>query len=136
MPGAILLDYQIPTTYASSHSLEFLSEFQLYRRVHGIIGVLDSTESSSNLSDAVSTFHSALKDLPATTAVKAIAFDASDGQMEEVKRVGDKEGLVAVPRSAEPELHLKRILAEFCSSILREFSNLVRPLTNVNWRHG
>lgn len=128
-PGALLFEYLTPTTYASSHPLAFLSEFQLHRRIHGIIGILDSSEYTDQpLSDALSGFHRSLKDLPKTFATKVYGFDPTEKQLDEGRRMKEIEGLVMVPSTGDIAFYLHTVLADFASEVLWEFSNMVRRI--------
>ncbi|KAM0753107.1 Trs120-domain-containing protein [Meredithblackwellia eburnea MCA 4105] len=135
--GTLLFDYITPTAYAPSHPLAFLSEFQIHRRVHGIIGVVDSTEytsDSSTLSAALSRFQSSLKDLPRTFLTKLYAFDPSSSQLEQARSMNEGEGLVMIPATGDVQFFLSTILADFASQILWEFSNMAAQLesrTNI-----
>lgn len=130
--GSLLLEYLTPTTYASSHPLAFLSEFQIHRRVHGIIGVLDSSEFAAKpLAEAVASFHSSLKDLPKTFATKIYGFDPSDKQVAEGRSFKDGDGLVMIPNTGDVNFFLNTVLADFASELLYEFSNMVSPRLSI-----
>lgn len=125
-PGALLFDYLTPTTYASSHPLSFLSEFQIHRRIHGIIGILDCSEYTDGaLTDALSSFQESLKDLPRTFATKVYGFDPTGAQVQEGRGIKEGEGLVMIPGTGDVGFYLNTLLADFASGVLWEFSNLV-----------
>jgi len=114
-----------PTTYASSHPLAFLSEFQVHRRIHGIIGILDSSEyADKSIAQALTGFHQSLKELPKTFATKVYGFDPSEKQLEEGRRMKESEGLVMVPSTGDIAFYLHTVLADFASEVLWEFSNM------------
>lgn len=126
-PGALLFEYLTPTTYASSHPLAFLSEFQLHRRIHGIIGILDATEySDKTLSSALQGFQSSLANLPKTFATKVYGFGPSEQQLDEGRRMKESEGLVMIPETGDVSFYMNTVLADFASEVLWEFSNMVR----------
>lgn len=125
-PGTLLFDYLTPTTYAPLHPLAFLSEFQVHRRIQGIIGILDASEySDKTLADAVTAFHASLRDLPKTFATKVYGFDPGEKQLEEARAIQEGEGLVMVPAAGDVSFFLKTVLADFAGDILFEFSNMV-----------
>lgn len=127
-PGALLFDYVTPTTYASSHPLAFLSEFQIHRRIHGIIGILDSSEYSPDvpLQSALTSFQDSLKDLPRTFTTKVFGFDPTAKQLQEGRGFKEADGLVMIPGTGDVAFFLNTLLADFASQILWEFSNAVR----------
>ena len=125
-PGALLFEYLTPTTYASSHPLAFLAEFQVHRRIHGIIGILDAKEyATSSLSSAVAAFRTSLEDLPTTFATKIYGFDGSSKQLAEGRAAGEADGLVMIPGTGDIAFYLNTLLADFASEVLKEFSNMV-----------
>ncbi|BGO92090.1 hypothetical protein NBRC10512_000821 [Rhodotorula toruloides] len=128
-PGTLLFDYLTPTTYAPLHPLAFLSEFQVHRRIQGIIGILDASEYSDKaLADAVTAFHASLRDLPKTFATKVYGFDPGEKQLEEARAIQEGEGLVMVPAAGDVSFFLKTVLADFAGDILFEFSNMAAQL--------
>lgn len=127
-PGALLFEYLTPTTYASSHPLAFLSEFQIHRKIHGIIGILDCSEypPASALGPALTGFASSLADLPKTFATKIYAFEPSPQQVEDVRNgLGAVDGLVTIPPTGDVAFFLNTLLADFASEVLWDFSNMV-----------
>jgi hypothetical protein len=107
-----------------------LAEFQLHRRIHGIIGLFDSAEArklgsptEQALADAVDSFHAQLKQLPTTTATKVYGFDPDPDQLVRARSI---EGLVMIPGTGDIDFFLNTVLADFASEVLREFSNMVR----------
>ncbi|SCV69753.1 BQ2448_1147 [Microbotryum intermedium] len=130
--GQLLFEYLTPTTYASSHPLAFLAEFQLHRQIHGIIGIFDASEyaaESSSLNDALVQFHNALRRLPKTFAVKLFGFNPNEHQLTEASQdIKESDGLVLIPDTAQVSFFLGTVLADFAGHILREFSNLAAQL--------
>lgn len=129
-PGNLLLTFHTPTTYALSHPHSFLSDLQPHRRIHGLIGIFDSSSflSPSSLSTALAAFQESLGQLPVerTSAVKLFGFDPSEQQVQEASRTRESEQLVMVPRGEDP-FFMRTVMAEFTGEVLREFSNMVRP---------
>jgi len=125
--------------YAGSEPVRFLSEFQLHRRVHAIIGILDPTEhplTTGGLGAGLASFHESLKDLPHTFATKVFGFGPSARQMEEARAIKEAEGLVLIPTTGDVKLYLDAIVADFASDVLREFSNMVSTpssASGLNW---
>lgn len=132
-PGALLFEYLTPTTYAATHPLAFLSEFQIHRRIHGIIGILDSADyTSAPLASALTGFRHSLVDLPVTFATKVYGFEPSERQLEEGRAVGEADGLVMIPGTGDVGFYLNTLLADFASDVLKEFSNMVRSCLTLS----
>lgn len=125
-PGTLLFEYITPTSYASSHPLAFLSEFQIHRRIHGIIGILDCSEhAEGTLPKALASFQNSLRDLPRTFATKVYGFEPDHKQVREGAAVDEAEGLVMIPGTGDVAFYLNTLLADFASEVLWEFSNMV-----------
>ncbi|KAK4057137.1 hypothetical protein OIO90_001632 [Microbotryomycetes sp. JL221] len=128
-PGSLLFDFLTPTTYAATHSLTFLSEFQLHRRAHGIIGILDLSEyRSKTLEEALTSFHNSLKQLPRMFATKVYGFNPTDEQLEQGRKMKESEGLVMVPPIEDTSFYLHTLIADFASAVLFDFSNMAAQL--------
>ncbi|KAK4051457.1 hypothetical protein OIV83_002941 [Microbotryomycetes sp. JL201] len=128
-PGSLLFDFLTPTTYAASHSLAFLSEFQLHRRVHGIIGIMDASEyANKTLEDALASFQNSLKQLPRMFATKVYGFNPNDAQLEQGRKMKESEGLVMVPSIEDTSFYLYTLIADFASAVLFDFSNMAAQL--------
>ncbi|KAM0789161.1 hypothetical protein ACM66B_000010 [Microbotryomycetes sp. NB124-2] len=127
--GSLLFEFLTPTTYAASHSLAFLSEFQLHRRVHGIIGILDASEyKNKTLEDALASFQNSLKTLPRIFATKVYGFSPNDTQLEQGRKMKESEGLVMVPPIEDTSFYLHTLIADFASAVLFDFSNMAAQL--------
>ncbi|GAA6044610.1 hypothetical protein JCM8097_006453 [Rhodosporidiobolus ruineniae] len=128
-PGNLLFDYITPTSYAPQHPLSFLSEFQVHRRVQGIIGILDATAyTDKELASALAAFQASFRDLPKTFATKVYGFDPSEAQLNEGRQFKESEGLVMVPGAGDVSFFLKTVLADFAGEVLWEFSNMAAQL--------
>lgn len=128
--GSLLFEFLTPTTYASSHPLAFLAEFQVHRRIHGIIGLFDAAEARKpgrSLSDAVKSFHGQLANLPTTTATKVYSFEPDQKQLTSSRQVDSDDELVMIPATGDVSFFLNTVLADFAGGVLREFSNMVSP---------
>ncbi|BGP40785.1 hypothetical protein JCM10449v2_004750 [Rhodotorula kratochvilovae] len=128
-PGNLLFEYLTPTTYAPTHPLAFLSEFQVHRRIQGIIGIIDATEyKDKSLGTALASFQASLKDLPKTFATKVYGFDPTEEQLDEARKLKENEGLIMVPGAGDVSFFLKTVLADFASDVLFDFSNMAAQL--------
>lgn len=115
--GTLLLNY----IQAYSKSQVYLEEFQLSRRVLGIIGVLDCSE-WDDLSQGKAEFDLLLKQHPQVLATRCYAFSASEAQKDNV------EGLVVIPTVGNLHFYMATLLADFCASLLHGLSDLAFAL--------
>lgn len=119
--GRLLFDFV--TSYETEH--EFLSEFQVHRRLLGIIGVVDCRrwqEEEGGLAAAVARFEEEAAAYPEVLASRCYGFNSVDDQTDDVK------GLVIIPSVGDTTFYLGTLLADFAGSLLAEFSSIFTTL--------
>lgn len=116
--GSVLFDYV--DSYSKAQS--YLEEFQVSRRVLGVIGICQCEEWDSSLDEARAEFQRVLGQHPQALAHRCYAFDPPEGLHDNV------EGLVVVPSVGDLNFYISTLLADFAASLLHKLSNLASYL--------
>ncbi|CAG8540594.1 1844_t:CDS:10 [Paraglomus occultum] len=115
--GQLLFNFV--TTYDVEHT--YLEEFQLHRRIFGVIGIMDCQE-WPELTDGYRKFAGILKNYPSALAHRCFAFDPSEHQPDDTK------GLIMIPTVGNMGFYMSTMICDFASTILTEFGSLVETI--------
>ena len=115
--GSLLFQY----LEAYPRSQAYLEEFQLSRRVLGLIGVLDCSE-WDDLQEGKLEFDRLVKQHPQVLATRLFAFHPSEAQQDDV------EGLVVIPNVGDPNFYMATLMADFSASLLHGLSDLASAM--------
>lgn len=116
--GAVLFDFI--DSYSKTQS--YLEEFQISRRVVGVIGICQCDEWAQDLAEARSEFERVCGQHPQLLASRCYAFDPPDSQPDNV------DGIVVVPSVGDLNFYMSTLLADFAASLLAELSTLASGL--------
>ncbi|CAG8455040.1 13226_t:CDS:10 [Acaulospora morrowiae] len=115
--GQLLFNFV--TSYESEHS--YLEEFQMHRRIFGVIGIMDCGE-WTNLTDGYKKFTDILKNYPTAVSNRCFAFDPSENQPDDTK------GLIMIPNVGNMEFYISTMISDYANNILTEFGNLAAKI--------
>lgn len=116
--GSVLFDYVDSYNKAQT----YLEEFQVSRRLLGVIGICQCDEWDGSLDEARVEFNRILGQHPQALAHRCYAFDPPEDLPDNV------EGLVVVPSVGDLNFYISTLLADFTASLLHEMSNLASNL--------
>lgn len=118
------LNLSFVTEWDSSQA--WLEEFQIHRKVHAVLGILDCAEWQDDtigegLHDGARRFHQLAADLAPrdVSAKRCYAFNPGEGHKD------NTEGLVVIPDVGDLGFYLGTLLAELASSMLVGLSRTV-----------
>ncbi|RUS24192.1 transport protein Trs120 or TRAPPC9 TRAPP II complex subunit-domain-containing protein [Jimgerdemannia flammicorona] len=118
------LHFQFLTSYSRDHA--FLEDFQMQRRVFGVIGIMDCQEwKDGDLSQGYTKFLGMLEKYPTAIATRCFAFDPNENQPDTTK------GLIMIPNVGNMSFYMSTMICDFASELLSEFSTLVSIRINV-----
>ncbi|KAG9285352.1 hypothetical protein G9A89_010827 [Geosiphon pyriformis] len=109
------LHFNFITNYEAEHA--YLEEFQMHRKIFGVIGIMDCQE-FSNLPDGFSKFSEILKNYPTAIAHRCFAFNPAETQPDDTK------GLIMLPNFGDMGFYMSTMICDFASNILTEFGNV------------
>ena len=114
---------------AWDYDLAWLEEFEIYRRVLAVVGILDCAEWANvpdGLSEGAACFKEQMQEpnrVPqGVFAKRCYAFSPSDGQSD------NTEGLVVIPNVGDQAFYVHTLLAELASGILAGLSQTMTSL--------
>ncbi|CAG8520418.1 10913_t:CDS:10, partial [Ambispora gerdemannii] len=113
------LHFNFATRYETEHA--YLEEFQLHRKIFGVIGIMDCQE-WSNLPDGYSKFSEILKTYPTAIAHRCFAFNPAETQPDDTK------GLIMIPNVGNMGFYMSTMICDFASDILTEFGNVAAAI--------
>ncbi|KAG0222668.1 hypothetical protein BGW42_006404 [Actinomortierella wolfii] len=118
------LYFNFVTSYSSEH--RYLEEFQLHRRVFGVIGIMDCQEwPSGNMAAGYQEFQKLLSKYPSAVAHQCFAFDPSEQQPDD-PRGG---GVIMIPNVGNTAFYLRVLICDLARSILTEFENIAAAVS-------
>nr|CAG8537919.1 7314_t:CDS:10 [Entrophospora candida]CAG8549502.1 2812_t:CDS:10 [Entrophospora candida] len=121
------LHFNFVTSYEPEHS--YLEEFQMHRRIFGVIGIMDCREWQS-LPDGYKKFCEILKNYPTAIAHRCFAFDPFDHQPDDTK------GLIMFPDVGNMTFYMTTMISDFANNILTEFGTLASAIESKNVIHS
>ncbi|CAG8526638.1 6126_t:CDS:10 [Ambispora leptoticha] len=113
------LHFNFVTHYESEHA--YLEEFQMHRKILGVIGIMDCQE-WSNLPDGHRKFSEILKTYPTVIAHRCFAFNPAETQPDDTK------GLIMIPNVGNMGFYMSTMICDFASDILTEFGNVAAAI--------
>ncbi|KAF9427066.1 hypothetical protein BGZ94_005533 [Podila epigama] len=117
------LYFQFVTSYSNEH--QYLEEFQMHRRVFGVIGIMDCQEwPDGNMVAGYQQFQQILAKYPSAVANQCFAFDPSEQQPDD-PRGG---GIIMIPNVGNTSFYLRVLICDLARTILTEFENLAASI--------
>ncbi|RIB16973.1 TRAPP II complex [Gigaspora rosea] len=115
------------TSYEPEHS--YLEEFQMHRRIFGVIGIMDCCE-WTNLNDGFKKFTEIYKNYSSSVAYRCFAFDPAENQPDDTK------GLIMIPNVGNLGFYMSTMISDFASNILTEFGALATSIEKKSIIHS
>ncbi|KAI8375365.1 TRAPP II complex [Choanephora cucurbitarum] len=110
--------------YSREH--QELEEFQPYRRIFGIIGIMDCQEwEKKGLKEGHHQFVRSLDHYPSSVVTRCFAFEPSETQEDDTK------GLIMMPNVGNMSFYMSTMICDFASEILELFSVLATSIQST-----
>ncbi|KAF9582578.1 hypothetical protein BGW38_000039 [Lunasporangiospora selenospora] len=117
------LYFHFVTSYSSEH--QYLEEFQMHRRVFGVIGIMDCQEwPDGNMAPGYQQFQQLLAKYPSAVANQCFAFDPTEHQPDD-PRGG---GVIMIPNVGNTSFYLRVLICDIARTVLGEFENIAATL--------
>ncbi|KAG0045115.1 hypothetical protein BGZ83_009642 [Gryganskiella cystojenkinii] len=117
------LYFQFVTSYSGEH--QYLEEFQMHRRIFGVIGIMDCQEwPDGNMSAGHQQFQQILSKYPSAVANQCFAFDPSEKHQDD-RRGG---GIIMIPNEGNTSSYLLVLICDLTRTILTEFENIAAAI--------
>ncbi|ORZ04550.1 TRAPP II complex [Lobosporangium transversale] len=137
------LYFNFTTSYSAEH--QYLEEFQMHRRVFGVIGIMDCQEwPDGNMAAGHQRFQQILSKYPSAIANQCFAFDPSEQHPDDLRG----GGVIMIPNVGNTSSYLRVLICDLARTILTEFENIAsaigkrqdiespNPAVSVYARHG
>ncbi|KAF9137852.1 hypothetical protein BGX30_009846 [Mortierella sp. GBA39] len=113
------LYFQFVTSYNGEH--QYLEEFQMHRRVFGVIGIMDCQEwPDGNMTAGYQHFQQLLTKYPSAVANQCFAFDPSEQHPDDLRG----GGVIMIPNVGNTSSYLRVLICDLTRTILTEFENI------------
>ncbi|KAF9576931.1 hypothetical protein EC968_000056 [Mortierella alpina] len=113
------LYFQFVTSYSTEH--QYLEEFQMHRRVFGVIGIMDCQEwPDGNMGPGHQQFQQVLSKYPSAVANQCFAFDPSEQHPDDLRG----GGVIMIPNVGNTSSYLRVLICDLARTILTEFENI------------
>lgn len=113
------LYFQFVTSYNGEH--QYLEEFQMHRRVFGVIGIMDCQEwPDGNMTAGYQHFQQLLTKYPSAVANQCFAFDPSEQHPDDLRG----GGVIMIPNVGNTSSYLRVLICDLTRTILAEFENI------------
>ncbi|KAG0308658.1 hypothetical protein BGZ97_013306, partial [Linnemannia gamsii] len=113
------LYFQFVTSYSGEH--QYLEEFQMHRRVFGVIGIMDCQEwPDGNMTAGYQHFQQLLNKYPSAVANQCFAFDPSEQHPDDLRG----GGVIMIPNVGNTSSYLRVLICDLTRTILTEFENI------------
>ncbi|KAG0291097.1 hypothetical protein BGZ96_005499 [Linnemannia gamsii] len=113
------LYFQFVTSYNGEH--QYLEEFQMHRRVFGVIGIMDCQEwPDGNMTAGYQHFQQLLNKYPSAVANQCFAFDPSEQHPDDLRG----GGVIMIPNVGNTSSYLRVLICDLTRTILTEFENI------------
>ncbi|KAF9135840.1 hypothetical protein BGW39_011429 [Mortierella sp. 14UC] len=113
------LYFQFVTSYSGEH--QYLEEFQMHRRVFGVIGIMDCQEwPDGNMTAGYQHFQQLLTKYPSAVANQCFAFDPSEQHPDDLRG----GGVIMIPNVGNTSSYLRVLICDLTKTILTEFENI------------
>ncbi|KAF8968005.1 hypothetical protein BGZ46_010939 [Entomortierella lignicola] len=117
------LYFQFVTSYSAEH--QYLEEFQMYRRVFGVIGIMDCQEwPDGNMASGHQQFQKILAKYPSAVANQCFAFDPSEKHPDDLRG----GGIIMIPNVGNTSSYLRVLICDLARTILTEFENIAAAI--------
>ncbi|KAK9764972.1 hypothetical protein K7432_007067 [Basidiobolus ranarum] len=113
------IHFNFVTSY--DKDLAYLEQFQLYRQVLGVIGIIQC-QSSTDLTEEHQKFTSILSQYPTCLMSRCYAFEPSDSQADDTK------GIIMIPNVGNVTFYMNTMICDFASSMLNAFGNMAATI--------
>ncbi|KAK9768695.1 hypothetical protein K7432_000451 [Basidiobolus ranarum] len=107
----------------------FLEQFQLYRQVLGVIGIIHC-QSCTDLTEEYQNFISILKQYPTCLISRCYAFEPSDNQADDTK------GVIMIPNVGNISFYMNTMICDFASSMLNAFNLMAASIESSHIIHS
>ncbi|ORX93503.1 Trs120-domain-containing protein [Basidiobolus meristosporus CBS 931.73] len=101
--------------------LAYLEQFQIYRQVLGVIGIIQC-QGSTNLSEEYQKFTSTLNQYSTCLVNRCYAFEPSDSQADDTK------GVIMIPNVGNVTFYMNTMICDFASSMLNAFGTMAASI--------
>ncbi|KAK3829976.1 MAG: TRAPP II complex [Linnemannia gamsii] len=117
------LYFQFVTSYSGEH--QYLEEFQMHRRVFGVIGIMDCQEwPDGNMTAGYQLFQQLLTKYPSAVANQCFAFDPSEQHPDDLRG----GGVIMIPNVGNTSSYLRVLICDLTRTILTEFENIASAI--------
>ncbi|KAF8946106.1 hypothetical protein BGZ47_001308 [Haplosporangium gracile] len=117
------LYFQFVTSYNGEH--QYLEEFQMHRRVFGVIGIMDCQEwPDGNMTAGYQHFQLLLNKYPSAVANQCFAFDPSEQHPDDLRG----GGVIMIPNVGNTSSYLRVLICDLTRTILTEFENIAAAI--------
>ncbi|KAI8355172.1 TRAPP II complex [Blakeslea trispora] len=100
-----------------------LEAFQPYRRIFGVIGIMDCQEwEKKGLKEGYHQFVHSLDHYPSSVVTRCFAFEPSETQEDDTK------GLIMIPNIGNMSFYMSTMIYDFASEVLELFSTLANSI--------
>ncbi|KAF9105352.1 hypothetical protein BGX27_009660 [Mortierella sp. AM989] len=117
------LYFQFVTSYNAEH--QYLEEFQMHRRIFGIIGIMDCQEwPDGNMTAGHQQFQQILAKYPSAVANQCFAFDPSEKHPDDLRG----GGIIMIPNVGNTSSYLRVLICDLARTILTEFETIAAAI--------
>ncbi|KAG0005256.1 hypothetical protein BGZ79_006003 [Entomortierella chlamydospora] len=117
------LYFHFATSYNAEH--QYLEEFQMHRRIFGVIGIMDCQEwPDGNMAAGHQQFQQILAKYPSAVANQCFAFDPSEKQPDDLRG----GGIIMIPNVGNTSSYLRVLICDMARTILTEFENIAAAI--------
>ncbi|KAI8604589.1 TRAPP II complex [Dissophora ornata] len=117
------LYFQFATSYNVEH--QYLEEFQMHRRIFGVIGIMDCQEwPDGNMTAGYQHFQQILTKYPSAVANQCFAFDPSEDHPDDLRG----GGVIMIPNVGNTSSYLRVLICDLARTILTEFESIASSL--------
>ncbi|KAF9350704.1 hypothetical protein BGX26_011184 [Mortierella sp. AD094] len=117
------LYFHFVTSYNPEH--QYLEEFQMHRRIFGVIGIMDCQEwPDGNMAAGHQQFQQVLAKYPSAVANQCFAFDPSEKHPDDLRG----GGIIMIPNVGNTSSYLRVLICDLARTILTEFENIAAAI--------
>ncbi|KAF9944717.1 hypothetical protein BGZ65_011699, partial [Modicella reniformis] len=113
------LYFHFVTSYNPEY--QYLEEFQMHRRVFGVIGIMDCQEwPDGNIAAGNQQFQKIVAKHPSAVANQCFAFDPSEEHPDDLRG----GGVIMIPNVGNTSSYLRVLICDMARTVLNEFENI------------
>ncbi|KAI1319619.1 hypothetical protein EDD11_003612 [Mortierella claussenii] len=117
------LYFHFAISYNGEH--QYLEEFQMHRRVFGVIGIMDCQEwPGGNMAAGYQQFQQIVARYPSAVANQCFAFDPSEQHPDDLRG----GGVIMIPNVGNTSSYLRVLICDLARTILTEFENIASAI--------